>query len=224
MIKLTWLFRMIICMALSLLLYMFLERASTRASTCLHSTSRPRPLPRGNLASLPLGNLASRRALPVMSPLPPPRRPRHLVEREVAGVVPHEHGDATDDQLIGVVEVVDDDGAKVREEELQHGVATDVARPARDQHGPPRTRAEQRLLHRHGSLARAASLPQPQAATYLPACRHRPPPPRPEREPREEGGEEALFPAGARIWPGPGGSRRGTWGVVILLIHVSSGI
>jgi hypothetical protein len=100
--------------------------------------------------------------------------PRHLVEREVAGVVPRERGDAADGQLGGVVEVVDDDGAEAREEELQHGVATDVARPARDQHGPPRTRAGQRLLHRHGSLARAASLPQPQAATYLPA---RPPAP-----------------------------------------------
>jgi hypothetical protein len=51
------------------------------------------------------------------------------VEREVAGVVPHERGDAVDDQLGGVVEVVDDDGAEASKEELQHGVATDVARP-----------------------------------------------------------------------------------------------
>jgi hypothetical protein len=141
--------------------------------------------------------------------------PRHLVEREVAGVVPRERGDAADGQLGGVVEVVDDDGAEAREEELQHGVATDVARPARDQHGPPSTRAGQRLLHRHGSLARAASLPQPQAATYLPP---RLPAPASASSTRARakgggGGEEALFPAGARIWPGPGGSRRGTWGV-----------
>jgi hypothetical protein len=211
MIKLTWLFRMIICMALSLLLYMFLERASTRASTCLHSTSRPRPLPRGNLASLPLGNLASRRALPVMSPLPPPRRPRHLVEREVAGVVPREHGDAANGQLGGVVEVVDNDDAEACEEELQHSVATDVARPARDQHGPPRTRAGQRLLHRHGSLAH--SFPPATTSCYLPP---RLPAPASASSTRARakggGGEEALFPAGEQIWPGLGASReRGEW-------------
>jgi hypothetical protein len=46
-------------------------------------------------------------------------------------VVPRERGDAADGELGGVVEVVDDDGAEAREEELQHGVAADVARPAR---------------------------------------------------------------------------------------------
>ena len=69
-------------------------------------------------------------------------------------MVPGERGDAADGELGGVVEVVDDDGAEAREEELQHGVAADVARPARDQHGPPRggrARGRRRLLHRHRS-------------------------------------------------------------------------
>ena len=67
-------------------------------------------------------------------------------------MVPGERGDAADGELGGVVEVVDDDGAEAREEELQHGVAADVARPARDQHGPPRGgRGRRRLLHRHRS-------------------------------------------------------------------------
>jgi hypothetical protein len=83
-----------------------------------------------------------------------------LVEGEVAGVVPRERGDAAHGEVGGVVEVVDDDGAEAREQELQHGVAADVPGPARHQHGPRpggsrsrRRAAVRRLLHRHRSKA-----------------------------------------------------------------------
>jgi len=109
---------------------------------------------------------------------------RDLVEGEVARVVPRERGDASDGELRGVVEVVDDDGAESREEELQHGVAADVARPARDEHGPPGIRAGQRLLHRHGTwllLLLLLPLSPPAEATHARGTGLRPPP-RPERE------------------------------------------
>lgn len=78
------------------------------------------------------------------------------MEGEVPRVFPGERGDAADGELGGVLEAVDDDGAEARGEQLQHGVAADVARPSGDQHGPGRPRRPVRArrpvgrpIHRH---------------------------------------------------------------------------
>jgi hypothetical protein len=58
------------------------------------------------------------------------------------------------------------------------------------------------------------SFPPATASCYLPPCLSTPASASSTRaRAKGGGGEEVLFPAGAQIWPGPGGSRRGTWGV-----------
>ena len=58
----------------------------------------------------------------------------YLINAQVFAVVAGEFSDALDGDLGGVVEVIHHDDGEPLEEELQHGVAPDVARAARDQH------------------------------------------------------------------------------------------
>lgn len=144
----------------------------------------------------------------------------HLVEGEVACVVPGERSDAAHGELGGVVEVVDDDGAEACEQQLQHGVAADVARPAGHQHRPRRrrhagARRGHRLLHRHRSRSlapEASSLPLPASRS----TRARAP------RGRGKGGEQQVKPPAAlsshraRIWSGAcAEGRRGSFGVQV---------
>lgn len=59
----------------------------------------------------------------------------YLVKHEILAELPGELGDALDGDLGGVVEVVDHDDLVASQEELQDGVAPDVACAAGDQDG-----------------------------------------------------------------------------------------
>lgn len=60
-------------------------------------------------------------------------QPQNLVKDEVAAGVGGELGDALDGELGGIVEVVDDGDVEAAVEELEDGVAADVAGAAGDQ-------------------------------------------------------------------------------------------